>query len=425
MQPVKLSIMGDYWDVQIYRGRLYLWEMNGRVSVYSWDGVVEKVAQQAESQLAATIAFGRGDLLYTELSEHGEFVEWASELLEGLGRQEFNLNRKDMQPFLLHEQENPFRDLPIDTDIFDSTLYGLCDSGLWSATVHRPYLKQAISSRPRKISDAKAYSVRAKSGRLALAAGSDGLLEVDIGREQLWEEGEHGGQIADLGQGTYQVSARHCSQAEWAFSSIYCSSHETGGYLVGFNWRKPDAEELDVELNIDDDQFEQTIAPAPLRPALEYVGLFDEREISGNGVKPKTSWGAQDKIYFIRNGQIETVRFVQSKLRSEEPAFRRSEAIDLRADYDPINAGVAYFGSIIETDEAIVVLQSDGTRATIPGPITRWRLYPRAIRYENHLHVILNDRLLIASFNGDYFVDQDTKLLGMNYDIAPKRRYDP
>ena len=29
MQPIKLTIQGDYYDCQIYRGRLYLWTFNG------------------------------------------------------------------------------------------------------------------------------------------------------------------------------------------------------------------------------------------------------------------------------------------------------------------------------------------------------------------------------------------------------------
>jgi hypothetical protein len=58
---------------------------------------------------------------------------------------------------------------------------------------------------------------------------------------------------------------------------------------------------------------------------------------------------------------------------------------------------------------------SDGTYYNIPGEASRVRIFPRSLNYENHLHVILDDRLEIYSFNNDYFVDQKSKDFGFAF----------
>jgi hypothetical protein len=58
---------------------------------------------------------------------------------------------------------------------------------------------------------------------------------------------------------------------------------------------------------------------------------------------------------------------------------------------------------------------SDGTYYNIPGEVTRVRIFPRSLNYENHLHVIHNNTLEIYSFNNDYFVDQKAKDLGFAF----------
>ena len=80
-----------------------------------------------------------------------------------------------------------------------------------------------------------------------------------------------------------------------------------------------------------------------------------------------------------------------------------------------IKGGNAYFGTIIECENAIVVLTGEKEFFNIPGSATRWRVYPRSFNYENHLHVIKDDRLEIYSFNNDYFRDQYDKNFGIRF----------
>jgi hypothetical protein len=81
----------------------------------------------------------------------------------------------------------------------------------------------------------------------------------------------------------------------------------------------------------------------------------------------------------------------------------------------PVAAGVSFFGCVIEYPEEIFVIESDLTPHRIPGSATRWRVFPRAHWYPNHLHVVLDDHLEIIALNGDLFSEQREKLSGIEF----------
>ena len=64
MSTVTLSIAGQYWDSFIYRGRLYLFGLDGSVRTILWDKLIEQVVSVPEDRLAVECAFLRGDYLY-------------------------------------------------------------------------------------------------------------------------------------------------------------------------------------------------------------------------------------------------------------------------------------------------------------------------------------------------------------------------
>ena len=67
-----------------------------------------------------------------------------------------------------------------------------------------------------------------------------------------------------------------------------------------------------------------------------------------------------------------------------------------------MSAKVALFGTVVEFDSGLVVLTSDGNRHRVAGEPVSWRVFPRSRHYEDHLHVIYDDRLEVHSFNHDY-----------------------
>jgi hypothetical protein len=63
MQPIRLTIPGDFWDSQIYRGRLYLWDMDNSLRVYDWERLIDSLIDK-NNKLPITCAFSRSDYLY-------------------------------------------------------------------------------------------------------------------------------------------------------------------------------------------------------------------------------------------------------------------------------------------------------------------------------------------------------------------------
>lgn len=66
MLPVKLTIFGDYFDCQLYRGRLYLWTFNGSVKTYNWNSVIQKLIRKANDRIAFTYSFVDCNYLYNQ-----------------------------------------------------------------------------------------------------------------------------------------------------------------------------------------------------------------------------------------------------------------------------------------------------------------------------------------------------------------------
>jgi hypothetical protein len=88
---------------------------------------------------------------------------------------------------------------------------------------------------------------------------------------------------------------------------------------------------------------------------------------------------------------------------------------DSGIDGEIVSGGVAFFGTVLELDDSLLILLSDGSRYEIGGDPISWKVFPKSRHYENHLHVIFEDRIDVFSFNQDYFVDQREKVFGNSY----------
>ena len=54
MQPIKITLKGDFYDCQIYRGRLYLWTFDGALKVYDWNELVQSFIKKETDRIAMT-----------------------------------------------------------------------------------------------------------------------------------------------------------------------------------------------------------------------------------------------------------------------------------------------------------------------------------------------------------------------------------
>lgn len=408
MQPVKITIQGDYFDCQIYRGRLYLWTFDGMLKVYNWNEIVQSFIKKETDKIAMTFCFMDGNYLYKssliELFKDTDFRKLLLSKFENITNGVFNISTKKLETFLIGEQETPTGIIPTDTEIYSNKLYFINDKGLFSSTAHRPKSeKYPVSSRPAKIWDCGLLSIKAnKYPQLALSAGDEGLFELNMSRSK-----PSNLKRVEQRQPIFQVSEKHSSFSNYSFLSIYNTSLIENSFIALFKW------------NLDKEKYKNNAPPR------DYDKFVTDKDIFQTKARQHfISWGIEDKIYKATDRGFEIIKFNNyANTEKGEQVFTKLKNVNLHPwKGKVINGGTAYFGNIIECENALVILQSNNKSITIPGPITRWRVYPRSMNYENHLHVILDDRIEIISFNHDYFLEQDSKEIGIQFKAEKHRR---
>jgi hypothetical protein len=359
-------------------------------------------------RIAMTFCFMDGNYLYKssliELFKDTDFRKLLLRKFESVTKTDLNITEKKLQKFLIGSQDTPSGLIPTDTEIYSNQLYFTNDKGLFSASAHRHKKeKYPVSSRPTKLWDCKLLSIKAnKYPQLALSGGDGGLFELNISRSK-----PSNLKRVELKYPIYQVSERHSSFSNYTYLSIYNTSLTDQSFIALFKW------------NLEKENFLNSI---PLR---DFDKTVNDKEIfKSQNNKHYLSWGIEDKIYKATDTGFEIIKFNNyAKPEKGEEVFTRLTNVNLHPwKGKVINGSTSYFGNIIECENALVILQSNMESLTIPGPITRWRIYPRSMNYENHLHVILEDKIEIYSFNHDYFLNQDKKEIGIRFRPEKHRR---
>lgn len=414
MLPIKITILGDYWDCQIYIGKLYLWKMNGDFCIVDWEKLVNHLFSDSRYELGYNCAFLDGSYLYNDsfdkIYRDSKIKQIIQERLRDLQHYNLIVNEVDLQKFILFKIANPFKELPRDTDIYNKIIYSADDNGLWSAKI-KYNSRRFIDKSAEKIWDCPLVSINANEySQISLSAGSEGLFEYNTNPNSLYSKNQI---IEDY---IYKIAKGHSLFSNYSFLSIYNTSNIESSALALFTWEKQYKDENWNEELIFDNKDK-------LKFRRTYKRNVDESRIfKESNNEDGLSWGAGNNIYKAFNGGVKIVRFNnQADTKKNESYFSDVHAIELQSwKGKVINGGTAYFGLIIECENALVVAKSDGGFENIEGPITRWRVYPRSLNYENQLHVIKDDCLEIYSFNHDYFVEQKEKELGLSYKLKNK-----
>ena len=392
MQPLKITLYGNYYDCQLYRGRLYLWTFDGDLRIYDWDRVVDRVVERNGEWLTFRYGFKEGRYLYgnktRELFEDEEIKQIVHKRYLSSLRRKHILTEHDIEDCIIGQQPSSY--LPIDTEIYNSILYCSNEKGLFSARAHRSLSeKYKVSTKPKKLWDARVLSITANDyPQMAVSAGSDGLYELRPGRQ------EHINVLQEIEPQLYKVSEKPSLFSNYVYESIYSSSICGQSYISMFKLDEINDRYYRVfERNMEENEYSQK----PLR----------QQEV--------LSWGIRDKVYQATKKELRVLRFNKWSEYNNDERLIELGVMDLESPSRLIRGGAASFGNILEFEDRLLVLQSDNNKTVIPGEITRWRIYPRSINYLNHLHVILDDRIEFYSFNHDSQVNQITKLNGIEY----------
>lgn len=397
LEPKKIVIEGEYLDSQIYRGRLYLWTFDGRLVVYNWNSIVDSL--YGEDNQYARYVFKEGAALYNSNLEplfkdidFKNLLEWKIKQLKNCF-----VTADDISCFKIGEMDVPTKELPIDTEIYGNVLYFSTEQGLHKATVHKNS-GNPVSSRTPKIWDAQILSIKAgRFPQLALAAGNDGLYELNI-CDNIEER------IDSVEKNIFEISKRHSTFANYSNNSIYSSSLCKESFVALFGWEKNENYNRNMKLFGYEKAGIRTLSKIELEKEIFEKDEKDEKTLM--------SWACDGKIFKINNKGFDCISFNSF---DEDEIYKKRKKHKFNLNGRVLECGSAYFGNVVEFEKKLTVFRSDDTEYSINKPVVRWRVYPRSHNYENHLHIILEDCIEILSFNHDYFVEQNDDKLGVTY----------
>ena len=335
MQPVRISIEGDFWDSQLYRDKLYLWTMDNDLWLVDWSSVIEGFRKRLpkKADLPLFWLFESSDYLYSRGDRRAlsdPVIRKQVELrFRWLSKQDLTITEPELAE---HGRRvaSPFPVLADDADVYFNRFCAATEQGLFSTRLEDDRSLQDA----RKFWDGGATSLKiGTGGRIALAASEDGLFEVDAPTDKQdvqWVE-------------PHQVAEQHVSFVNWNHACVFATSLLGPSYMAAYHW---------VE--------EEEDAPK-VREFLRLIGSDEIFENDGG-----LTWGMGDKLYLLTENRLEIVRFVQKNLVEEAAEAFRSisyHKLKLRPHGLPIGAGVTVFGTIIEYDDGLVLLDCLGKGA--------------------------------------------------------------
>lgn len=380
MQALEVSIPGSYWDSLLYDGNLYLFTRQGDITIHNWDRLVGSMAWEADAKPLAVQYLTRGKAWYSpalrQLLRSPSTKAHLTALTDALtskrhiapsGLVEASRSRQIESPAYPHT----------DVETYYNNVYVGGSQGIYEAP-----LQGDDEGRFQRILDAPSLRIASGYGHLAVAAGSDGLLDHQLVKPR------YRGYWGETGV-TEEVSSTHCQSVSWARFDIVGSSREgSGGFLAAYSspkWTDENNDRVDRSL----------------LGIVEADQLFDA---SGDGYM----FAASDQLARVHEGGIEFEAWNPyhrrrgagvdiGKSRSPGASFQ-----DKRLSSSVLDASAAVFGAIVELDDSLLVLGSDGTTRRFPEPIN-WRCFPRSTRYINHLHITYPNQVRIFAFVHDYF----------------------
>ncbi len=392
MHSVNITIVGEFWDSQIYSGELLLFGENGSIHRIDWHQAIDGIATLNSSiQTALRVAFSDSDLFYNPKVRkilHDPLLESPIKAqLSTLASLDMSASWNDWRHFWKTE-DTPFDFLPTDTDIYYNQIYAGGDEGLFSAP--RGSLGGRVCEKSVKHHDARVFQVKASDHftTVATAAGDDGLFEFAYSNaENKLAEGK-------------KIASRPCSACDWAFQSVMGWTADNS-FLASFREIRDTSNRKSTRV------FDRII---------EGGEIFSQSSISQEGF----TWGCREKVYRLSSWGLEVKDYEPANSKKGKLKTSVSDASfeykgHLPFNYDisqVVSTGTAPFGTVIELNDKVVVIRSDGALEEFPGEPMHWRIFPRSEHYSNQLHLIYEGRILIVSFVHDYFVKQSEKLSG-------------
>jgi len=389
VQPVKLTIWGHFWDSQLYKGRLYLFDLDGSLRLINWDTLIAQLRVPERCRLAMNCAFLRSDYLYgnrwDRFYQDREVKELLASKFDELFRQTLQVDLAMLERITEQRVDTPFPYAHNDSLCYKDYLYATSQSGVFAEDISNGIYQRSAE----RLWEAPVSSFDVSLDILALAAGDAGLFRAPA--VSYFDS-------PTTRRGVHRVLDNLCNDCSYLYSSILSIGHDCEASLLEF--RGPERNEDPSENSLPLESWEAD----PLR----YVR---GEELFGETTQGAFVWGSKDRMCMAKNGVLKVAKYLTSIKRRAISRTIRSIKLDPWKG-SPVSGDNAVFGTILELDNCLVIVRSDEQVDTLRGEPTNWGVFPRSRHYVNQLHVVYEDRIEVLSYNHDYFVDQSRKVFG-------------
>jgi len=179
----RLSLQGDFFDCQLYGGRLYLWTFNGSLQVFNYHAVIEEWVKRRQN-------------LYT----HHEPYEH--------GMSNIYISTEELQRCLISERDYLTDEFPTGTEVLAGELFEANAKGLFGCKI--PLFKKMMPVV--KLSDVPLVHISGAQRRgLVCSGGSDGVFFIPSVIDEK--------KIVRLSE-KHAIRAAFCNPGIYAYSSV-------------------------------------------------------------------------------------------------------------------------------------------------------------------------------------------------------------
>ena len=264
------------------------------------------------------------------------------------------ISDNELQHCLLYERDYLTSEFPTGTEVISNRLYETNAKGLYMSQI--PLHDELHPSD--QIWDCPLISISGAQRRgLVCAGGKDGLF---------WLPSSTNAQLV------LQLSSSHTIEALFCDIGVYAHSSLKDAYLI----KRADGHRYADSLMAD-----RSLFPANV------FGINHGRCLT---------WCWKVTFYFAVNHSLRVFKF--SDLHGALEQIEQVHFFAWKGDF--VSAGSADCGTVVELDNAICLFDDwehkDGHCTTISGSVTRWRFYPRLYAFNNHVHIIFDERLDIV-----------------------------
>lgn len=389
MRPIAYDIEGEYWDSWVYRGRLYLFTIDGKIITVDWDRLINEFNSSNSDIIFLRKLFLSGEFLYKfkELFQDKEFKELVKLKIDRLSKLKFEIGFKDLQKFVVDTQDTPLPFPHADCSIYLNQVFCGNENGLVQTALTQGKSRHIKSRSVSKLWDGPVMSLSMSYNTAAISGGEEGAFEYDLKEDSILQRWK-----------------TKCKDVEWMWHNLFISSDEGPSRILEYS-KSTKLQETEED-EFEDAQFQKKETVRTLGHEIDLDQIFTKGKQRG------FSWGAKDKLYLLQDKDLSIYKYNPWTNNEKGIVSLVTSAKFESSTSNFVSGKVAPFGTILELDDKLIVIGSDGVINELSGEPVNWRVFPRAKHYDNHLHAVYDDYLSVMAFGNDYFVDQSNKVYG-------------